>query len=217
MKKTEKTIKQINFKTLAYDPNKPRNRADYLKWLSDGEVRKYLAGRKLNYGILLVNILYDNNAGNIVRSGNAFGAREIILYGHRKFDRRSSVGAEFYLPFRQVKFVEDLDEVFADYDLAVALENLPDALPLQDFRWSLEKKTLLVFGQESGGLPREIRDRCHQTVQIVQFGSVRSLNVATAAGIVLYDYCQKVGALDKFKTKPTEPIRRRTAKQNKQN
>lgn len=188
---------EFKSKTLPFDPNKPRNRPDYLKWMSDEEVKKYLEGRKLNFGVLIVNILYDNNAGNIVRSANAFGAKEIILYGRKKIDRRASVGTEFYMKFRHIKFVEDLDEVFAGYDLSVAVENTPDAMPLYDFEWNKSKKTLLVFGQESAGIPKEVLDKCHHKVAIVQLGSVRSLNVSVAAGIVMHDYCQKTGGFKK--------------------
>lgn len=187
-------------KTPAFDPDKPRNRPDYLKWMSDEEVKKYLENRKLNFGVLIVNILYDNNAGNIVRSANAFGVREIILYGHKKFDRRASVGAEFYLNFQHIKYVEDLDQIFTEYEISVAVENTEDAVPLSDFDWDPTKKTLLVFGQESNGIPDEVLKKCDHKVQIVQFGSVRSLNVSVAAGIVMHDYCAKVGALEKYKT-----------------
>jgi len=190
---------EFKSKTLSYDPNKPRNRPDYLKWLTDKEVKKYLGERKLNYGILIVNILYDNNAGNIVRSGNAFGAKEIILYGHKSFDRRASVGTEFYSHFRHIKYVEDLDLVFNEYDIIVGVENTKGAIPLEDFVWNNKKKTLLVFGQESSGLPKKVLQRCDYKVSIVQFGSVRSLNVSVAAGIVMYDYCSKTGALKKYK------------------
>lgn len=179
------------FKNLAYDPNKPRNTVDYMKWLSAEETKKYMAERRLNYGVLIMNLLYDNNAGNIVRSANAFGAAEIILYGHKKFDRRASVGAEFYSHFRHLKFAQDLDALFAEYDTVVAIENTLDATPLEDFKWNAAKKTLMVFGQESSGIPQEILEKCDSVVGIVQRGSVRSLNVAVAAGIVMNDYCAK--------------------------
>jgi tRNA G18 (ribose-2'-O)-methylase SpoU len=192
MKKDDKLgAFEFKSKTLAYDTTKPRNRADYLKWLSDDEVKKYLSERKLNYGIMIVNVLYDNNAGNIVRSANAFGAAEIFLYGHKSFDRRASVGAEFYEHFRHIKFIEDLDQVFSEYEVIVAIENNTDSVALKDFIWDKNKKTLIIFGQESGGIPKEILEKVTHTVEIKQLGSVRSLNVAVAAGIVLNDYCTK--------------------------
>jgi tRNA (cytidine/uridine-2'-O-)-methyltransferase len=47
----------------------------------------------------------------------------------------------------------------------------------------------LVFGSESKGLPAEVRERyAARTIGIpMPTGSVRSLNLATAAGIVLYE------------------------------
>ncbi len=184
---------EFKSETLAYDPNKPRNVADYLKWLTHEETMKHLDEERLNFSVLIMNILFDNNAGNIVRSANAFGAEEIILYGHKKFDRRASVGAEFYSHFRHIKFTEDLDAVFKEYDVVVAIEKTPDAVPLSDYAWDKSKKTLLVFGQESGGIPPEVLEKCSAVVAINQRGSVRSLNVAVAAGIVMNDYCEKVG------------------------
>lgn len=182
----------FEFNSLAYDPDKPRNVADYLKWLTDADTKKYLDEKRLNFGVLILNILFDNNAGNIVRSANAFGAQEIILYGHKKFDRRASVGAEFYAHFRHLKFTEDLDALFDEYEEIVGVENTPGAVALKDYRWDKHKKTLMIFGQESGGIPKEILDKCTAVVAITQRGSVRSLNVAVAAGIVMNAYGEAV-------------------------
>lgn len=191
MPKKKNKLGEFEFKSLAYDPTKPRNVADYLKWLSEEETKKYLEEKRLNFGVLIMNILFDNNAGNIVRSANAFGASEIILYGHKKFDRRASVGAEFYSHFRHLKFVEDLDKLFEEYEIVVGIENTPDAKSLSEFKWDKNKKTLMIFGQESAGIPEEILKKCESVVSITQKGSVRSLNVAVAAGIVMNDYATK--------------------------
>ena len=189
--KSREKLGSFGFKNSAFDPNKPRNTVDYMKWLSEEETEKYMHESRLNYGVLIMNLLYDNNAGNVVRSANAFGANEIILYGHKKFDRRASVGAEFYSHFRHLKFVEDLPKLFSEYDVVVAVENTAEAIPLKDFVWNKNKKTLMIFGQESSGIPEDILKMCHHVVAINQRGSVRSLNVAVAAGIVMNDYCTK--------------------------
>jgi tRNA G18 (ribose-2'-O)-methylase SpoU len=49
----------------------------------------------------------------------------------------------------------------------------------------------MIFGQEQIGIPKEVLDMCDDVVYIRQFGTVRSLNVGTASGIVMYDYCSK--------------------------
>ena len=52
----------------------------------------------------------------------------------------------------------------------------------------------LVFGNESSGLPAEIRAKyAHRLISIpMPTGKVRSLNLATAAGIVLYEALRQV-------------------------
>jgi TrmH family RNA methyltransferase len=47
--------------------------------------------------------------------------------------------------------------------------------------------TVLVVGNETHGLSAGYRDLCERTVRIPTYGSARSLNVACAASIVLYE------------------------------
>jgi tRNA G18 (ribose-2'-O)-methylase SpoU len=184
---------KVQFQNPVYDPNKPRAVVDYMKWMNTIEIKKDLEERKKNFSILLVNIDYDNNSGNIIRTANAMGAKEVILFGRRSFDRRSSMGTEFYMEFQQIKFVEEIDEALKEYDIVVGLENGVTTKNLIDYKWNKNIKTLICLGQEGSGIPKEILDKCHDLVEIPQVGSVRSLNVGTAAGIVMYDYCAKVG------------------------
>jgi tRNA G18 (ribose-2'-O)-methylase SpoU len=181
----------IEFQNLVYDPNKPRAVVDYMKWMSTIEIKQDLESRKQSFSILLVNIDYDNNSGNIIRTANALGATQVILYRRRNFDRRSSMGTEFYMDFQLIKYAEDIDSVLAEFDIIVGLENGIKAKNLVNYKWNKGLKTLICIGQESTGLPQAILDKCHDLVEIPQVGSVRSLNVGTAAGIAMYDYCTK--------------------------
>ncbi|MBC7406001.1 MAG: TrmH family RNA methyltransferase [Candidatus Parcubacteria bacterium] len=187
------SIKSISFINPIIDRNKPRNVVDHLKWMSTAEINDKLVGQSKNFGLLLVNIDYDINTGTIIRAGNTFGAREVILYGRKKFDRRASVGAEFYTKFRQIEWEEQLQEVLEGYDVVIALENnLPNTVQLPEFKWDSNLKYLICVGQEGDGLPQNILDRCNYTLEIPSFGSVRSLNVGVAASIVMYDYISKI-------------------------
>ena len=54
----------------------------------------------------------------------------------------------------------------------------------------------LVFGKESVGLPQELLDRFpDRVVGIPTLGAVRSLNLANAVGIALYESLRQLGAL----------------------
>ena len=63
--------------------------------------------------------------------------------------------------------------------------------------WQFRTSDCLVFGRETRGLPPEVlssnRDRC-LTIPILN-PKIRSLNLATAVGIVLYEALRQTGAL----------------------
>ena len=61
---------------------------------------------------------------------------------------------------------------------------------------------ILVFGSEGSGLPQEILESNSDSVlTIPMWGPVRSLNLATAVGIVLYEGYQKIGFKNSFETR----------------
>lgn len=191
---------EIKFVTPTYDPNKKRNAVDHMQWMkTDGEVIEYISKYKNNFSLLLLNIDYDNNTGSVIRSANIFGADTIYMYGRRKFNRRASVGAEFYSKMKQIKFVEQIDPIFKQFDQIIALENnVPQTTSLHTYNWDKDKKILICLGQEGNGLPTEILQKCDICLEIPQLGSIRSLNVASASSIVMYDYCLKTKAFDKL-------------------
>ncbi len=54
---------------------------------------------------------------------------------------------------------------------------------------------VLLLGPETRGLPPEVYACCRQGVRIPIWGHVRSLNLSTAAGILLYEALRHVGGL----------------------
>jgi tRNA G18 (ribose-2'-O)-methylase SpoU len=73
----------------------------------------------------------------------------------------------------------------------VAVDNIPGARRLDSYAWPKKKHVVMIFGQEQVGVPQELLEIANDTVYIAQYGSVRSLNVGTASGVVMYDYCAK--------------------------
>jgi tRNA (cytidine/uridine-2'-O-)-methyltransferase len=65
--------------------------------------------------------------------------------------------------------------------------------------WTFEANDCLVFGRETRGLPHDLLqanwDRC-LTIPMLN-PKVRSLNLATSVGIVLYEALHQTGALEK--------------------
>lgn len=63
---------------------------------------------------------------------------------------------------------------------------------------AFQPNSVLIFGSETDGLPERILEKHPDRCFIIPMasGKVRSLNLATAVGIVLYDALQKTGAVE---------------------
>lgn len=175
--------------------NETRNIIDpYHYWTHDAIVAD-LDTKRHNFTVLCSNLGNDFNIATAVRNSNAFLAKEVLVYGNKQYDRRGTVGTHNYMNFRHVKAIDDvmtyINEMKVDGLHIVGIDNVKDAVPMNDFIWRTDIHTLMIFGQEQTGIPEELLDLCDDIVYIKQYGSVRSLNVGTASGIAMYDYCSK--------------------------
>jgi len=170
-----------------------RNLVNYYKYWETEAILADLNTKRFNYSVLCANVQGDFNVSCIIRSANAFLAKEVIIYGKRKFDRRGAVGTYHYTNFRHVRIeeTENLDKIISEFDVIVGIDNIVNAKPINNYSWDKNKKTLICFGEEQAGIPEAVIKKCHEILYIPQYGSVRSLNCASAAAIALYDYCNK--------------------------
>lgn len=146
--------------------------------------------------IVLVEPEIHWNTGNIGRTCVATGA-ELHLVGPLGFRLDAKeirrAGLDYW---ERLKLVRHAD--FAGF-----LKTLPAAAPLYFFSaeadrsfWdaSYAPQGWLVFGKESVGLPAELRRAYKDRLYRIPIGpGVRSLNLSTAAGIVLYEALRQQG------------------------
>ena len=71
----------------------------------------------------------------------------------------------------------------------IAIDNQKGSKKLNEIE--LEKGSILVFGNESDGLSKEMVEACEEMVAIEQFGSTRSVNVGVASGILMYEFVRQ--------------------------
>jgi len=193
MKPNENLIQfQKRCELLGYEAIDKRNVIDHYKHLSDELIKGDLDENRIpNLSVLCINIIGDFNISSCQRNCNAFGCQDLYIFGNKKYDKRGAVGTERYTPFKHVKDVDNLNELLKNFDCVVSLDNCSGARPINEYKWNFDKKTLIIVGQESIGVPDEILKLSHDIVYIKQRGSVRSINAANACGIALYDYSFK--------------------------
>jgi len=158
-----------------------RNVIDYYKYWKTEAILADLNEKRFNYGVICANIQGDLNLGSVIRNANAFLAKEVIIYGRKKFDRRGAVGTQNYTNFKHVKEVDELPRNVP----IIAVDNIGSAVDISTFTFPSEY-FLLAFGEENVGVPQEILDVATATIYIKQYGSVRSLNVGCASAIAMY-------------------------------
>ena len=141
--------------------------------------------------VVLDNIRSALNVGSIFRTADAAGVTHIYLCGltawppHSKLEK-TSLGAHEYVPWTRC---EDTTEALACLRLQqvpiMGLETSEDAVSMRGFAWPTP--VAVVFGHEVVGILPETQARCDGLVRIPVAGHKKSLNVATAFGIVTYD------------------------------
>ena len=167
-----------------------RNIRDHYWYWKTEAIKADLDTKRHQFGVLCTNFQNDFNIGSVIRNANAFLAKKVYVYGRRKWDRRGAVGTHNYLHLDYLPAEYDLTQLKKQYTL-VGIDNIDGAVPINDYEWP--ENALMCFGSEQSGLPQDLIDECKDVVYIKQYGSVRSLNVACASSIVMYDYLNKVG------------------------
>ena len=165
-----------------------RNVIDEFKSLTEEEIKYKLQSTAFPYAVLMENWINDFNISSCFRNANAFNAREVFYVGDKKIDRRGMQGVHNYMDITFLSTISDLYELKNKY-IFVGIDNITGAVPLDTFEW--QPNTLMILGSEGVGLTPEIINVCNSVVYIKQYGSVRSLNAATASGIVMNDFINK--------------------------
>ena len=75
----------------------------------------------------------------------------------------------------------------------VVLFTTKGATPLQNFKFLPTDR--LLFGRESAGVPDDVHEACDARVVIPLIEGARSINVATAASIALFEALRQTGGL----------------------
>lgn len=172
-----------------------RNVVDGYRYWSHEAIVQDLDSRRHDFHVAIENWEHDFNIGSVVRTANAFLAREVHVVGRRRWNRRGAMVTDRYQHVRHHPSVEEFAAWAAAQRLeVVAVDNLPGAVPLETYE--LPRSCVLVFGQESTGISPPMRDAAVATVAIAQYGSTRSINAGAAAAIAMHTWIRAHADID---------------------
>jgi tRNA G18 (ribose-2'-O)-methylase SpoU len=155
---------------------------------------------RLPVTVVLDNVRSLYNTGAFFRTADGCAVERLVLCGitprpdqggrQQRAIAKTALGAELTVPW---EYQADTQAALATLAAAryhvVAVETTVSAVDLYDWvpRWPL----CLVFGHEKDGLGAEVASLVETSVRIPMLGHKRSLNVATAAGVVLYELLRR--------------------------
>lgn len=167
-----------------------RNVVDEYRYWRHEAIVADLDARRHTFHVAIENWQHDFNIGTVVRTANAFLAAEVHIIGRRRWNRRGAMVTDRYQHIRHHATVEEFVAWAAESGLAVlGVDLFPDSAPIETY--AMPRDCVLVFGQEGPGLSEEVRRTATATLSIAQFGSTRSINAGTAAGIAMHSWIRQ--------------------------
>lgn len=167
--------------------------------LSESEFKKV---EKLPLIVILDNIRSLNNIGSVFRTADAFLIENIYLCGitaqpPHKDIHKTALGATETVDWAYAKNTLDVVQKLKSENVKVlAIEQAESAVMLDKFSPVKNQKYAVVFGNEVKGVAQEVVDASDMVIEIPQYGTKHSLNIAVSAGVVVWDLFSKIKKLN---------------------
>lgn len=160
-------------------------------------VEEFKKAEKSNFVIIADNIRSMNNIGSVFRTADAFLCNKIYLCGitprppHREI-QKTALGATESVDWEYSKSTIDVIEKLKQENYKiVSIEQVEKAVQLNDFNPDKKEKYAFIFGNEVKGVSQQVVDNSDFCIEIPQFGTKHSFNIAVSVGIVCWDYISK--------------------------
>jgi len=143
--------------------------------------------------VILENIRSAYNVGSVFRTSDAFLVEAIYIIGYsakppHKEIKKTALGAEESVTWKYFKTsAEAIDELKVRKYKVYAVEQAEESYKLHSANFRQNEKIAVVFGNEVTGVEQTTIHLCDGCIEIPQLGMKHSLNIATAAGIVLWE------------------------------
>jgi tRNA G18 (ribose-2'-O)-methylase SpoU len=160
-----------------------------------GDLKKIKNSSKPDIYLILDNIRSMYNVGAIFRTCDAAGVKKLYLCGitatpPRKEIEKTALKTIDFVDWEHCESTRELVSKLKSEGVSIiALEQTDKSLDYTEFDY--QKPLAIIIGHETEGISQEVLDLCDFSVEIPMRGIANSLNVATAAGIILYKATEK--------------------------
>jgi tRNA G18 (ribose-2'-O)-methylase SpoU len=174
-----------------------------MKQLNRPDKEEYLSSEKMPVVIVLDNIRSGLNVGAIFRTSDAFSIEALYLCGitvtppHAEI-LKTALGSTESVRWHHTRTTpEALNQLKGKGYTLLPVEQTDKSIFLDKVDIPSFFPLALIFGNELRGVSGEVLDMCINSLEIPQEGIKHSLNVATSAGIVLWE-CYRQFLLRRF-------------------
>lgn len=164
---------------------------------------EFRVSKKIPLIVVLDDVRSMYNVGSVFRTADAFRVEAIYLCGitaqppHPEI-HKTALGAEDTVSWRHfpsaLDAVEDLkSQGYTIYSIEQCEGSI--LLPLPSSLLSVgdsDPHYAIILGNEVKGVHQEVIDVSDGCIEIPQYGTKHSLNVSTAAGIVIWEFAQRL-------------------------
>ncbi len=156
-------------------------------------VEEFKASEKTPIIIVLENIRSAYNVGSVFRTSDAFLVQAIYIIGYsakppHKEVKKTALGAEETVDWKYFRTTaEAIAELRKEGFNVYAAEQAEGSYKLNAIGFEPGEKIAVVFGNEVTGVEQSTIALCDGCLEIPQLGMKHSLNIATAAGVVLWE------------------------------
>ena len=161
-------------------------------------VEEAKAAHKTPLILILDNIRSLNNIGSVFRTSDAFLLEKIYLCGitaqpPHKDIHKTALGATEYVAWEYVEdTLELVEKLQQDGVLIWSIEQAEKSVLLNKFQPKKKQVHAFVLGNEIKGVSQEVINASLGVIEIPQEGAKHSLNIAVTAGVVAWDFFQKI-------------------------
>ena len=156
-------------------------------------VEEFRQADKMPIILVLENIRSAYNVGSVFRTSDAFLVEAIYITGYsakppHKEIKKTALGAEETVSWNYFKTTaEAIGELRSKGFNIYAAEQAEGSYKLNAIGFEPDEKIAVVFGNEVTGVEQSTMALCDGCLEIPQLGMKHSLNIATAAGVVLWE------------------------------